>query len=165
MSETEYQDLWHYSERFTRDPLERSELITMAWKEGEKLGERCNLKLMKSAMHFRSRELYKRSAFPCKEVGKSEPDAWSKELVYLDRPYANSGNTASVQILRTATTPLDHTISSMFIEGLTDDERMLLNALAFGYSLKEVPRENRMSITRINSIRRSLQGKAADHLL
>jgi len=35
MSDQEYDDLWHYSERFTRDPLERSELITMAWKEGQ----------------------------------------------------------------------------------------------------------------------------------
>ena len=82
MSESDYQDLWHYSERFTRDPLQMSELIIMAWKEGEKLGERCSLKLMKSAMHFRSKELNNRSAFPCKEVGKSAIDAWRKELVY-----------------------------------------------------------------------------------
>jgi hypothetical protein len=165
MSEQEYQDLWHYSEQFTRDPLERSELITMAWKEGEKLGERCNLKLMKSAMHFRSKELNKRSAFPCKEVGKSGIDAWSKELVYVDRPYANSGTTPSDQILRTATTPLDHTISAMFVEDLTDDEQVLLDDLASGYAVKEVSSRNALSISCINSIRRSLQAKAACHLL
>ncbi len=165
MSDQEYEDLWHYSERFTRDPLERSELITMAWKEGEKLGKRCNLKLMKSAMHFRSKELNKRSAFPCKEVGKSAIDAWSKELVYVDRPYPNSGNTASDQILRTATTPLNHTISSMFIDDLTGDERILLDALASGYALKEVSSRNAIPISCINSIRRSLQSKAVAHLL
>ena len=165
MSETEYQDLWHYSERFTRDSLERSELLTMAWKEGEKLGNRCNLKLMKSAMHFRSKELTRRSAFPCKDVGKSAIDAWSKELVYVDQPYANSGNTASDQILRTATTPLDHTISSMFIDDLTADERMVLDALAFGYSLKEASSHTAIPMTCINAIRRSLREKAAEHLL
>ena len=165
MSEQEYQDLWHYSEQFTRDPLQRSELITMAWKEGEKLGARCNLKLMKSAMHFRSKELNKRSAFPCDEVGKSCIDAWNKELVYIDRPYANSGNTASDQILRTVTTPLHFTIAAMFIEGLTEDERMLLDALASGYALKDVCCENAISISCINSIRRSLHAKAFDHLL
>ena len=165
MSEQEYDDLWHYSERFTRDPLERSELITMAWKEGEKLGDRCNLKLMKSAMHFRSKELNKRSAFPCKEVGERAIDVWSKELVYVDRPYANSGNTASDQILKTTTTPLNHTIASMFVEDLTDDERMLLDALASGCALKEVSCRNAMSIPCVNSIRRSLQAKAVDHLL
>jgi hypothetical protein len=165
MSEQEYDDLWHYSERFTRDPLERSELLTMAWKEGEKLGDRCNLKLMKSAMHFRSKELNKRSAFPCKEVGKSTIDAWSKELVYMDCPYANSGNTPSEQILKTEATPLHFTIAAMFIEGLNDDERILLDALASGYALKDVSSGNAMSISCINSIRRSLQAKAVDHLL
>lgn len=74
MSEQEYQDLRDYSDRFTRDPLEPSELITMAWKEGKKLGDRCSMKLMKPAMHFRSKELNRRSAFPCKEVGKSGLD-------------------------------------------------------------------------------------------
>jgi site-specific DNA-adenine methylase len=165
MSEQEYQDLWHYSERFTRDPLARSELITMAWKEGERLGDRCNVKLMKSAMHFRSKELNKRSAFPCKEVGKSGIDAWSKDLVYIDRPYANSEKTATEQILRTATTPLDHTISAMFIDDLTDDERMVLDALASGYAVKEVSCRNAMPISCINVIRRSLREKAVDHLL
>jgi hypothetical protein len=165
MSEQEYEDLWHYSERFTRDPLERSELLTMAWKEGEKLGEKCNLKLMKSAMHFRSKELTKRSAFPCEEVGKSSIDAWNKELVYLDRPYANSGKTASDEILRTATTPLNHTIASMFVEALTGDERRILDDLASGYALKEVSRRHAMSTSCLNSIRRSLQSKAVYHLL
>ena len=165
MSEQEYEDLWHYSEQFTRDPLQRSELVTMAWKEGEKLGDRCNLKLMKSAMHFRSKELNKRSAFPCKDVGKSAIDAWSRELVYVDRPYAYSGNTASDQILQTATTPLDHTISAMFIDDLTADERMVLDALAFGYSLKEASCHAAIPMSCINSIRRSLREKAVDHLL
>jgi hypothetical protein len=165
MRESEYDDLWHYSERFTRDPLERSELITMAWKQGCKLGDRCNMKLMKSAMHFRSKELNRRSAFPCKEVGKSGIDAWSKELVYVDRPYADSGNTASDQILRTEATPLHFTIASLFIEGLTGDERMLLDALASGYALKVVSCRNAIPIACINSIRRSLRVKAVDHLL
>jgi hypothetical protein len=139
--------------------------MMMAWKEGEKLGDRCNLKLMRSAMHFRSKELNRRSAFPSKEVGKSGIDAWSKELVYVDRPYANSGKTASDQILKTEATPLHFTIAAMFIEGLTDDERVLLDALASGFALKEVSRNNAMSSSCINAIRRSLRAKAVDHLL
>ena len=57
MSEQEYDDLWHYSEQFTRDPLQRSELLTMAWKEGERLGTRCTPGLMKSMMHFRKQRI------------------------------------------------------------------------------------------------------------
>lgn len=116
-------------------------------------------------MPFRSKELNKRSSFPCKEAGKSGIDAWSKELEYVDRPYANSGKTATEQILRTATTPLDHTISSMFLQELTSDERMVLDALASGYSLKDVPSRNAVSTSYLNSIRRSLREKAVDHLL
>ena len=37
MSNQEYDELWHYSEQFTRDKLQRSELVTMAWKEGGRL--------------------------------------------------------------------------------------------------------------------------------
>ena len=39
MSEQEYEELWHYSEQFTKDKLQRSELVTMAWQAGEKLGD------------------------------------------------------------------------------------------------------------------------------
>jgi hypothetical protein len=62
MSEQEYTDLFHYSEQFTRDPIQRSELVTMAWKEGERLGKRSTPGLMKSFMHYRSKELNKRRA-------------------------------------------------------------------------------------------------------
>jgi hypothetical protein len=48
MSNQEYDELWHYSEQFSRDPLQRSELVTMAWKEGERLGDRSTPGLMKS---------------------------------------------------------------------------------------------------------------------
>ena len=57
MSDQEYEDLWHYSEQFSRDKLQRSELVTMVWKEGQRLGSRCTNGLMKSMMHFRSKEL------------------------------------------------------------------------------------------------------------
>ncbi len=62
MTQALYDNLWHYTEQFSRDPLQRSELLTMAWKEGERLGERCTPGLMKSMMHFRSKELNRRSA-------------------------------------------------------------------------------------------------------
>jgi hypothetical protein len=70
MSGKEYNDLWHYSEQFTRDPVQRSKLVTMAWQEGQKLGDRSTSGLMKSLMHFRAKELNKRSAFPLDEIGK-----------------------------------------------------------------------------------------------
>ncbi len=92
-------------------------------------------------------------------------DAWSKDLIYIDRPNADSGNAATDQILRTSTTPLDHTIASLFVEDLKNDERMLLDALASGYALKEVYRRNAISAFQMKSIRSSLKAKAVSHLL
>jgi hypothetical protein len=85
MSEQEYDDLWRYSERFTRDPLQRSELVTMAWKEGQKLGDRSIRVLMKSLMHFRVKEINKRPGFLLDEVGKRRLHGWAYDRVYVDR--------------------------------------------------------------------------------
>jgi hypothetical protein len=36
-------------------------------------------------MHYRAKELNKRSAFPLNEVGKRKIDAWSHDRVYVNR--------------------------------------------------------------------------------
>jgi len=89
MSEQEYNDLWHSSEQFARDLLQQSELVTMDWKEGLRLGERSTPGLMKSFMHFRVKELNKRSAFQLDEVGKRKIDAWSRNRTCFKRGKTN----------------------------------------------------------------------------
>jgi hypothetical protein len=164
MSNQEYNDLWHYSEQFTRDKLQRSELVTMAWKEGEKLGPRCNLKLMKSAMHFRARELNKRSAFPAEEVGKRAIDAWNRpERVYLDRP-TERGESLAEFLLPMRTTPLDFTIANDFMDALSDKERSFLDDLTAGYSLKDISQRQHISSSNLQSFRHSIQEKAVAYL-
>jgi hypothetical protein len=155
MSEQEYEDLWHYSEQFTRDKLQRSELVTMAWKEGERLGNRSTLGLMKSMMHFRSKELDRRSAFPAKEVGKRTIDAWNHDRVYIDRPMTLGEFQLPVKI-----NPLDYVITNDFLSCLTEDERSLLDGLTAGYSTKEILKHTR----NIRSLRQSLQHKAVAYL-
>ena len=162
MSEQEYDDLWHYSEQFTRDKLQRSELVTMAWKEGQRLGKRCTPGLMKSMMHFRSKELDRRSAFHAKEVGKRTLDAWNHERVYIDRPVKQDADPISLAefLLPVKITPLDFTITNDFLSSLTDDERLFLDDLIAGYSMKDISKHTR----NIPSLRQSLQQKAASNL-
>jgi hypothetical protein len=162
MSEQEYDDLWHYSEQFTRDKLQRSELVTMAWKEGQRLGKRCTPGLMKSMMHFRSKELDRRSAFPAKEVGKRTLDAWNHERVYIDRPVKQDADPISLAefLLPVKITPLDFTITNDFLSSLTDDERLFLDDLIAGYSMKDIAKHTR----NIPALRQSLQQKAASYL-
>ena len=165
MSEKEYDDLWHYSEQFTRDKLQRSELVTMAWKEGQRLGSRSSPNLMKSMMHFRSRELNKRSAFPAKEIGKRTLDAWNRpERVYLDRPVPMSNGIVADFLLSEKATPYDHTVVRDFLGALTSEEQDVLDDLNGGFKRKEICQ--RLSITniRLNSLHKSIQDKAVAYL-
>jgi hypothetical protein len=166
MSEQEYDELWHYSEQFTRDPLQRSELLTMAWKESVRLGERSTPGLMKSMMHFRSKELNKRSAFRAKEVGKRTIDAWNHDRVYVDRPVPGDGCTTSLAefLLPMKITPLDFTIVNDFMNSLTEEERIFLDDLSAGYTMKEISQRNHIQYSRLPSLRTSLHEKAVEYL-
>jgi len=162
MSEQEYLDLWHYSEQFSRDKLQRSELVTMAWKEGKRLGSRSTNGLMKSMMHFRSKELNRRSAFPAKVVGKRTMDAWNHDRVYIDRLVKSDSDPISLAefLLPVKITPLDFTITNNFLESLTTEERLFLDDITAGYSMKDISKHTR----NIPSLRQSLQQKAVAYL-
>jgi hypothetical protein len=144
MIQTIYDDLWHYSERFTRDKLQRSELLTMAYVQGLKMGDKCTPKLMKSVMHFRSKELNKRSAFDGKEMGKNQIDAFTKDLVYADRPTVKGeeGMTLSDMFFQSRATPLDYTISNDFLACLSEQESAVLEDISAGYKHKEICERN-----------------------
>jgi len=167
MSEQEYQTLWHYSEMLHRDPLQRSELITMAWKEGERLGNKRSLGLLKSHMHYRSRELNFRSAFSVGEVGKSQKDAWNKpERVYLDKPRVKGDDqTIGDVVINTYTTPLDFAITNDFINSLTEQEQTILEDLSAGYTAKEIKERNHLNNSRLKSLRHDLESKAVTYLI
>ena len=168
MKQMLYDELWHYSEQFSRDPLQRSELITMGYVMGKKkMGDNVTPGMMKSVMHYRSKELNKRSAFPAKEVGKSTRDAWNKpERVYLDRcaMRGEEGQTLSEMLLFNKTTPLDFTITNDFIESLSENEASVLEDLAAGYNCKEIAQRRHVSYPMVQSIRKSVQEKAVEYL-
>ena len=167
MSEQEYENLWHYSEQFSRDPLQRSELITMGYVMGKKkMGDNVTPGMMKSVMHYRSKELNKRSAFPAKEVGKSTKDAWNHERVYVDRPVLGNGGTTSLAefLLPMRITPLDFAQAEDFMSALTNDERHFLDDLTAGYTMKEISQRQHIKYSHLPLLRTSLQEKAVAYL-
>ncbi len=165
MTQQLYDDLWHYSEQFSRDPLQRSELLTMAYLQERKLGDRCTPGLMKSMMHFRSKELNKRSAFPAKEMGKRTLDAWNRpERVYLDRPLSMSNGIVADFLLSEKATPYDHTVVRDFLGALTDEEQDVLNDLNAGFKRKEICQRQSITNIRLNSLHKSIQEKAVAYL-
>jgi hypothetical protein len=159
MSEQEYETLWHYSEQFTRDKLQRSELVTMAWKEGRRLGPRCTPGLMKSMMHFRAKELNRRSAFPADEMGKRTLDAWNHDRVYFDRP-----GIVADYLLSDKATPYDHALVNDFLGALTVEEQDVLDDMNAGFSMKELSKRRKISCSYLKSIRESIQTKAVAYL-
>ena len=121
---------------------------------------------MKSMMHFRSKELNKRSAFPGKEVGKRKLDAWNHERVYLDRPVPGDGCTTTLAefLLPMRITPLDFAQAEDFMSALTEEERIFLDDLTAGYTMKEISQRNSIQYSRLPSLRTSLQEKAVEYL-
>ena len=167
MSEQEYATLWHYSEQFSRDPLQRSELLTMAWKEGERLGDRRTTGLMKSHMHYRSKELNKRSAFPAKEVGKRTIDAYNRpHRLHLEQPLSSGeSRTVGDVVLNIYTTPIDFAITNDFLSSLSDQEQTILEDLSAGYTAKEIKERNHLNNSRLKSLRKDLASKAVEYLM
>lgn len=166
MTQVLYDDLWHYSERFTRDKLQRSELLTMAYVQGLKMGDKCTPSLMKSVMHFRSKEINKRSAFDRKEMGKNQIDAFTKDLVYANRPTVKGeeGMTLGDVFFQTQTTPLDFVITNEFLDCLTPKETAVLEDISAGYKHKEICERQHITYPLFKSIRKSVQDKAVAYL-
>ena len=166
MTQMLYDELWHYSERFTRDKLQRSELISMAYVQGKKMGDRCTPGLMKSVIVYRAKELKFRSAFPTDEMGKSQKDAWNKpERVYLDRKVAGEEtNTLADFLIPDRITPLDFAQAEDFMSALTDEERTFLDDLTAGYTLKEISQRQHFTYPQLHNLRTSLEEKAVAYL-
>jgi hypothetical protein len=121
---------------------------------------------MKSMMHFRSRELNKRSAFPAKEMGKRTLDAWNRpERVYLDRPLSMSNGIVADFLLSEKATPYDHTVVNDFLGALTAEEEDLLDDLNAGFTRKEISQWRKISYTRLTTLRLSIQDKATSYLV
>jgi len=62
------------------------------------------------------------------------------------------------------TTPLDFTIANDFMESLTEEERLFLDDLSAGYSMKEISQRNHIQYSRLPTLRTSLQEKAVQYL-
>ena len=167
MSEQEYQTLWNYSEQFSRDKIQRSELVTFAFMQEKKLGEKCTLGLQKSIMHFRGKEINKRSVFPAKEVGKRTIDAYNRpHRLHLEQPLSgDEPRTVGDVVLNTYTTPIDFAITNDFLNSLSEQEKSILEDLSAGYTAKEIKERNHIDNSRLKSIRHDLEARAVEYLM
>jgi len=134
MTKQTHNILWHFTEKLTKDPDDRDELVLMAWLESEKLGDRASIPLMINIMKLRSREMKKRCALGTKISGKSVRDAWNHDRVSLNKPVGGTGRFTLEDILVTYYwNPLSVCIVNDFAEALLRQERAVMDCLVAGY--------------------------------
>jgi hypothetical protein len=108
-----------------------------------------------------------RSAFPAKEVGKSQKYAWNRPIrVYLERKRsAKDRRSFADVVLNTYTTPMDYAITNDFLYSLSVRERVILNDLSAVYTAKEIDQRHRASATLLTILRNDLASKAVAYLI
>ena len=115
-------------------------------------------------MHFRSKELNVRSAFPAKEVGNRIIYAFNRPgRKYLDQPKSND-NTQTVGdiVLNKYTTLVDFAITNDFLSSLNEQEKNILNDLSAGFTAKEIAQRHHVTPARLKPIRNDLAAQAVE---
>ena len=135
MTQQTFNVLHHYTEKLTRDPDDRKELVLIAWKESLRLKERANIPILIHHMKLRALEIGKRCALGAKISGKSQRDAWSKERISLSQPYLGQADcTLEDTLVSYGQSPLNICIMHQFFDACNDSERALAEAKLAGYS-------------------------------
>jgi len=165
MTQQTHNILWHFTEKLTRDPDDRDELVLMAWRESEKLGARSTIQLMINIMKLRSREMKKRCALGTKISGKSVRDAWNHDRVSLNKPVGGTGRFTLEDTLGTYYwNPLSICIVNDFTEALPEQERAVADCIVAGYTEDEASRRLRISKCAYRAAKQKVKEKAVKYL-
>lgn len=165
MTESMHKVLWHFTEKLTRDPDDRDELVLMAWKEMKHLGDRATIPLLINHMKLRAKEMDTRCALGAKISGKSIRDVWHKKPVSLSQPIDGTGFTLGDTIASYSYDPLDMCIVNDFDEALPELEHAVADSIVSGYSGAETSRTLGLSRERFVQTRQNVREKALEYLV
>jgi hypothetical protein len=157
--------LFHYTERLTRDPDDRDELVLMAWKESQTLGTRNSIALMINHMKLRSREMHKRCIFGAKVSGKSCRDAWNHERISLQRPSPHDGTTLQDNLASYSYNPLGMCIVRDFEAALPHAERQMADYLIGGYTDTDIMRGLKLNRRQFWELKQRVRERALQYLV
>jgi len=165
MTQQTHNVLWHFTEKLTRDPDDRDELVLMAWKESQKLGTRANVPLMINIMKLRAREMKTRCALGSAISGKSTRDAWNHERVSLNKPVGGVERFTLEETLGTYYwNPLSVCIMNEFADALPKAERAVMDCIIAGYSEAETTRRLGISKYDYRAVKQKVKEKALKYL-
>jgi hypothetical protein len=118
-----------------------------------------------SLMHFRSKELKIRSAFPADEVGKSIRDAFNHDRISINQPYAGEPScTLEETLVSYGQSPLNICIVNDFFESCNDSERQLVEGKLAGYSDVECLQMMNMQRPQFERLKLAVREKAVEYL-
>jgi hypothetical protein len=166
MTDSMYNTLWHFTEKLTRDPDDRQELVLMAWKEMERGGGKKEIPWLINVMKLRSREMNKRCALGAKISGKSQRDAWNHERVSLSKPVGTNSKFALEDTIScTSGDPLSMCIVEDFEKALPGLEHSVAEGIVSGYNSNEISRSLGISRDRFAKTKHAVQEKAMKYLV
>jgi len=165
MTQQVHNILWHYTEKLTRDPDDRDELVLMAWRESERLGARSSIPLMINCMKLRAREMKTRCALGTKISGKSIRDAWNHDRVSLNKPVGGVGKFTLEDTLGSYYwNPLSTCIVNDFADALPKQERDVADCIVAGYPEREAVKRLGISKYDYRAVRERVKEKAMEYL-
>ncbi len=164
MDESTFNTLFHFTEKLTRDPDDRMELVLMAWKESARLGK-VEIPLLINFMKLRARELNKRCAFGAKFSGKSIKDAWHSRPISISAIFnSKSGFTIGDTLTCCSYNPLGLCIVNDFENALDEKEERVADAMVAGYNAREIMQSLNVSRPQFLQVKQAVQDKAMAYL-
>jgi hypothetical protein len=166
MTKQTFQTLHHFTEKLTRDPDDRDELVLMAWQTSLKLKERSSIPLLINHLKLRALEIGKRCALGAKISGKSQRDAFNHDRISINQPYANDPScTLEETLVSYGQSPLNICIVDDFNSALTSEEQTFTDAIVAGYNSQENQKLMGIGYLRFKALRLRVQEKAIAYLV
>jgi hypothetical protein len=135
MTNKEFQTLRRHAMKFARDPDDRDELVLLAWRESQRLGERSTIGLLVNHMRLLGKER-KHSFLGAIMSGKSARDAMNRGVRSLSEPIAE-GFTLADQVGTESYNPHGMLLVKEFETSLTEAEEEVAGEIVAGYTERE----------------------------
>jgi hypothetical protein len=117
-------------------------------------------------MHFRSKELKIRSAFPVYEVGKSVRDTFNNDRISLSQLYlGEQACTLTYTLISYGQSPLDITIVNQFMNACNESERMFAEGKLAGYSEAEIMQLMGLQRPQFERLKLTVRENAVEYLV
>jgi len=156
-----YDVLWHYSEKFTRDPDLRQDLVLLAWKESKRLGVNVDVRLLKNYIKLRSREIARRSPLGVDISGKSVMDVWNHD----QRIGREKNHSIESTLSSYATNPFGMCVVNDFEESLPTMHAHVAQEMIAGYTQRESAARLGMSAEMFRKVREAVRERALEYLV